>query len=88
MDGVLICWFILRYPHFLYCRQTPRSSNLHFSRCPSHPTYRHLIPFFSPSSANVRANAYWFMNLVFSLSVALLATLVQRWVRDYMHVFQ
>ncbi len=28
------------------------------------------------------------MSLVFSLSAALLATLVQRWVRVYMHVFQ
>ncbi len=28
------------------------------------------------------------MSLVFSLSAALLATLVQQWVRDYMHVFQ
>ena len=28
------------------------------------------------------------MSLIFSLSAALLATLVQQWVRDYMHVFQ
>jgi hypothetical protein len=28
------------------------------------------------------------MALIFSLSAALLATLVQQWVRDYMHVFQ
>ena len=28
------------------------------------------------------------MALIFSLTVALLATLVQQWVRDYMHVFQ
>ena len=28
------------------------------------------------------------MSLVFSLTAALLATLVQQWVRDYMHVFQ
>ncbi|KAH9051497.1 hypothetical protein EDB87DRAFT_1737773, partial [Lactarius vividus] len=45
-------------------------------------------PDFSPNSSDVRVNAYWFMSLVFSLSAALLATLVQRWVRDYMHVFQ
>jgi hypothetical protein len=45
-------------------------------------------PDFKPSSSNVRVNAYWFMSLVFSLSAALLATLVQQWVRDYMHVFQ
>ena len=45
-------------------------------------------PDFRPSSSDVRVNAYWFMSLVCSLSAALLATLVQRWVRDYMHVFQ
>ena len=45
-------------------------------------------PEFSPSSSVVRVNAYWFMSLVFSLSAALLATLVQQWVRGYMHVFQ
>jgi hypothetical protein len=43
---------------------------------------------FSPSASDVRINAFWFMSLVFSLSAALLATLVQQWVRDYMHVFQ
>lgn len=45
-------------------------------------------PEFSPSSSDIRVNAYWFMSLAFSLSAALLATLVQQWVRDYMHVFQ
>jgi len=45
-------------------------------------------PTFTPSSSNIRVNAYWFMSLIFSLSAALLATLVQQWVRDYMHVFQ
>ncbi|KAH8985109.1 hypothetical protein EDB92DRAFT_1802733 [Lactarius akahatsu] len=45
-------------------------------------------PNFNPSSSDVRVNAYWFMSLVFSISTALLATLVQQWVRDYMHVFQ
>ena len=43
---------------------------------------------FSPSASDVRVNSFWFMSLVFSLSAALLATLVQQWVRDYMHVFQ
>jgi hypothetical protein len=43
---------------------------------------------FSPNASDVRVNVYWFMTLVFSLSAALLATLVQQWVRDYMHVFQ
>ncbi|KAI9431242.1 hypothetical protein H4582DRAFT_1316275 [Lactarius indigo] len=46
------------------------------------------FPAFSPTSTDVRVNAFWFMSLVFSLSAALLATLVQQWVRDYMHVFK
>ncbi|KAH9053063.1 hypothetical protein EDB87DRAFT_311134 [Lactarius vividus] len=45
-------------------------------------------PTFSPTSTDVRVNAFWFMSLVSSLSAALLATLVQQWVRDYMHVFK
>jgi len=45
-------------------------------------------PTFIPSSSDIRVNVYWFMSLIFSLSAALLATLVQQWVRDYMHVFQ
>ncbi|KAH8981221.1 hypothetical protein EDB86DRAFT_2858576, partial [Lactarius hatsudake] len=45
-------------------------------------------PVFTPNSSDVRVNAFWFMSLVFSLTAALLATLVQQWVRDYMHVFQ
>ncbi|KAI0270096.1 hypothetical protein BGY98DRAFT_886518, partial [Russula aff. rugulosa BPL654] len=36
----------------------------------------------------VRVNVFWFMALVFSLLAALLAILVQQWVRNYMHVFQ
>src|SRR6266702_4611758 len=45
-------------------------------------------PDFTPNSSDVQVNAFWFMSLVFSLSAALLATLVQQWVWDYMHVFQ
>jgi hypothetical protein len=45
-------------------------------------------PSFRPNPSDVRVNVYWFMSLVFSLFAALLATLVQQWVRDYMHVFQ
>ena len=48
---------------------------------PSYPTFK-------PNSSDVRVNAFWFMSLIFSLSAALIATLVQQWVRDYMHVFQ
>ncbi|KAH9010710.1 hypothetical protein EDB84DRAFT_1279575 [Lactarius hengduanensis] len=47
------------------------------------PTY-----VFDLNPSDVRVNAFWFMSLVFSISAALLATLVQQWVRDYMHVFQ
>src|SRR6266404_5272279 len=45
-------------------------------------------PNFTPNASTVWVNVFWFMSLVFSLSAALLATLVQQWVRDYMHVFQ
>ena len=45
-------------------------------------------PAFNPSPSNVRMNVFWFMALAFSLSAALLAILVQQWVRDYMQVFQ
>jgi hypothetical protein len=45
-------------------------------------------PNFTPNSSDIRVNVYWFMSLVFSLSAALLATLVQQWVRDYMQVFE
>ena len=46
------------------------------------------FPPFTPSASDIRINAFWFMALAFSLSAALLAILVQQWVRDYMHVFQ
>ncbi|KAF8474414.1 hypothetical protein DFH94DRAFT_635807, partial [Russula ochroleuca] len=45
-------------------------------------------PHFNPSASDVRINAFWFMALTFSLSAALLAILVQKWVRVYMHIFQ
>ena len=47
-----------------------------------------LGPTFNPSSSDVRVNIFWFSSLVFSLSAALLATLVQRWARDHMHIFR
>jgi Family of unknown function (DUF6535) len=46
------------------------------------------FPEFNPSASDVRVNAFWFMSLIFSLLAALLAILVQQWVRNYMHVFQ
>ena len=45
-------------------------------------------PTLSPSKSDVRVNIYWFISLVSSLSAALLATLVQRWARDHMHIFR
>jgi Family of unknown function (DUF6535) len=46
------------------------------------------FPDFTPSTSYVRVNVFWFMALIFSLFAALLATLVQQWVGDYMYVFQ
>jgi Family of unknown function (DUF6535) len=46
------------------------------------------FPPFSPSASDVRVNVFWFMALSFSLLTALLAILVQQWVRKYMHVVQ
>ena len=43
---------------------------------------------FKLSASDIRVNVFWFMALIFSLLAALLATLVQQWVRDYMHGFQ
>jgi hypothetical protein len=45
-------------------------------------------PDFTPNPSDVRVNVYWFMSLVFSLSAALLATLFQQWVQDYMQLFE
>jgi hypothetical protein len=45
-------------------------------------------PVFNPLESDVRVNVFWFVALAFSLFAALLAILVQQWVRDYMHVFQ
>src|SRR6266850_2009976 len=46
------------------------------------------FPDFKPSTSYIRVNVFWFMALILSLFAALLATLVQQWVRDYMYVFQ
>ena len=43
---------------------------------------------FNLKPSDVRVNAFWFMSLIFSLFAALLATLVQQWIRNYMHVFK
>ena len=48
---------------------------------PSYPT-------FEPLFSDIRVNAVWIVGLVCSLSAALLAILIQQWVRSYMQVFQ
>ncbi len=46
------------------------------------------LPDFQVAASDVRVNVFWFMSLIFSLTAALAATIVQQWVREYMHVFQ
>ena len=53
---------------------------------PSTPPPPYLSP--SPSSSDVLVNICWIVSLVCSLSAALLAILIQQWVRSYMQVFQ
>ena len=45
-------------------------------------------PTFKPSFSGIRVNAFWLVGLVCSLSAAILAILIQQWVRSYMLVFQ
>ncbi|KAF8269495.1 hypothetical protein EI94DRAFT_1681797, partial [Lactarius quietus] len=45
-------------------------------------------PLFKPYFADIRVNAFWLVGLICSLSAALLALFVQRWIRSYMLVFQ
>ncbi|KAI9462668.1 hypothetical protein F5148DRAFT_212707 [Russula earlei] len=52
------------------------------------PTIPPPFPTFHPSASDRRVNIVWLVSLVCSLSAALLATLVQQWVRAYMRVFQ
>ena len=52
-----------------------------FSSLSPYPTF-HISP------SDRRANILWLISLVCSLSAALLATLVQQWVRAYMRIFQ
>jgi len=46
------------------------------------------FPTFHASASDRRANILWVISLVCSLSAALLATLVQQWVKAYMRIFQ
>ncbi len=41
---------------------------------------------FRPSASAVRVNTLWFLSLILSLTCALLATLMQQWVRRYLQV--
>jgi hypothetical protein len=43
---------------------------------------------FQPSASAVRVNVAWFLSLALSLSCALLATLMQQWVRRYLQASQ
>jgi hypothetical protein len=43
---------------------------------------------FQPSSSAIRVNILWFISLVLSLTCALLATLMQQWVRRYLQTSQ
>ncbi|KAI0294089.1 hypothetical protein B0F90DRAFT_1758947 [Multifurca ochricompacta] len=43
---------------------------------------------FRPSASAVRVNSLWFLSLALSLTCALLATLMQQWVRRYLQVSQ
>ena len=58
------------------------------AQAPISPDISLSNPTVNPSASDVRVNIFWFMSLVFSLSAALLATLVQRWAQDYMHMFE
>ena len=42
----------------------------------------------SPSKSDVRVNKVWITSLVFSLTTALLATLIQLWAWDHKRIFQ
>ncbi|KAI9456386.1 hypothetical protein BJY52DRAFT_563763 [Lactarius psammicola] len=53
---------------------------------PSTPPPPYLAP--KPSSSDILVNICWLTSLVCSLSAALLAILIQQWVRSYMQVFQ
>ncbi|KAF8498235.1 hypothetical protein F5888DRAFT_1612778, partial [Russula emetica] len=58
------------------------------SPVPSTVLFPPAFPEFHPTTSDVRVNIYWFMSLVFSLSAALGATLVQQWAREYVQFFQ
>ena len=58
------------------------------SQIPTNFTPASPYPTFHPSASDRRANIFWLISLVCSLSAAILATLVQQWARAYMRIFQ
>ena len=58
-------------------------SQISTSFTPSSP-----YPTYHPSASDRRVNIVWIISIVCSLSAALLATLVQQWVRAYMRIFR
>ncbi|KAJ7455593.1 hypothetical protein FB451DRAFT_1099377, partial [Mycena latifolia] len=40
---------------------------------------------FTPPAASLVCNALWFISLGFSLTCALIATLLEQWARDFLH---
>ncbi|KAI9443588.1 hypothetical protein H4582DRAFT_1208323 [Lactarius indigo] len=93
MEGIII--FAGLYSSAYYSQQSvvllaQISAQLAVSGSPPPATISLPTPFpdFHVTPSDVRVNVFWFMSLVFSLTAALAATIVQQWVRDYMHVFQ
>ena len=58
------------------------------SPTPSTALFPPAFPDFHAAKSDVRVNTFWFMSLVFSLSAALGATLVQQWAREYVQLLQ
>jgi len=58
------------------------------TQIPLNVTQPSPYPTFHPSASDLRVNLWWLMSLVFSLSAALLATVVQQWARSYLRVYQ
>ena len=58
------------------------------SQTPTNYTPPPPYPTFHALASDRRVNIFWLISLVCSLSAALLATLVQQWVRAYMRIFQ
>ncbi|THU97246.1 hypothetical protein K435DRAFT_602518, partial [Dendrothele bispora CBS 962.96] len=47
-------------------------------------TYQSRPPF-EPDMASVVCNTFWFFSLALAVTCSLLATLVQQWIRDFIH---